>query len=157
MAQQRTVWILVADASRARLLEDRQTKLGYKEIAQFEHPDSRARVRDLTSDANGRMPSGQSVTEHPSGLGRPGAAPDTDPKEVEAQRFASELADMLGKRLDEHAYEGLILVAPPHFLGLLRGHINAQVHKRVEGSIDKDFSMLPLHELKKRLLGQLAA
>lgn len=140
----RTTWILVCDASRARLLAEPAGARHLTEIEAFEHAESRARVRDLMADANGRKPGG--------GWGhRPGVEPDTDPKEVEAQKFARRLADVLQKGLDDHAYEALILVAPPHFLGLMRECVSAQVAKRVGHSIGKDVAMETPREIEARL------
>src|SRR5579884_4315224 len=99
-----TRYVLVADASRARLFHER-THGAYELVATFDHADSRARVRDLMADATGRKPVGPSVGAHYGGRsvslgsGRPGVAPDTDAKEVEAEKFARELADVLEAQL----------------------------------------------------------
>jgi protein required for attachment to host cells len=157
----KTTWILVGDASRAYVFEERPSGRSSL-VASFEHPDSRAHVVDLVSDAQGRMPvggrRGSGVRGHAGSFeGRPGAEPDTDPKEVEAQRFAHELAEMLQKRLDDHAYEALVLAAPPHFLGLLREAVGAQVDKRIEATLDKDLAGLPPREIEERLREARAA
>ena len=146
-------WLLVCDASRAHLLEEKEENQ-FSHLESFEHAESRAKVRDLMADQNGRKPDGK--VGGSSGH-RPGAAPDTDPKEVEAQKFARELAQRLEKGLDDHAYDALILAAPPHFLGLLRGELGDQVSKRVEASIDKDYVSLETRELGKRIQDQRAA
>lgn len=152
----RTTWILVADASRARLFATTEEDT-YEEIQGFEHPDSRARVRELMADANGRKPGGQAVTTHPAGIGRPGAAPDTNAKEVEHLKFAGELCDVLKQGLNEHSYDSLILVAPPHFLGLLRDKLDPQVEKHLEGHVDKDYLALDPRELQQRVEARKAA
>ena len=83
-----TTWILVCDASRARLFAETGPGRAFSLLASFEHPSSREHVRELMADANGRKPVGGSrgagVNGRPGGFhGRPGAEPDTDPKEVE--------------------------------------------------------------------------
>jgi protein required for attachment to host cells len=151
---QSIVWILVCDASRARLFQmERTDQLGLLE--ELEHPASRARTRDLMADANGRKPNGQrrGQSNH-----RPGAAPDTDAKEVEAMKFAQELAERLEKGRVEHQFDRLGLAAPPHFLGLLKGTLDDQVQKLLAFTVDKDLTGFQARELPERLsLAQLAA
>lgn len=154
MLQAVTVWVLVCDASRARLFQvERGDELGM--IEELDHPASRARVRDLMADANGRKPNGQPGPRHNN---RPGAAPDTDPKEVEAQKFAQMLADKLDKGRLAHSFDRLILAAPPHFLGLLKNTLDDQVQKLLALTVSKDFTGVEARELQERLpLGRIAA
>lgn len=152
-------WILICDASRAHLYREEPNGKGFTSLESFEHGESRARTRELMADANGRKPNG-----NPGGnsggnyqgiggvyMGRPGAAPDTDAKSVEHLKFARELADRLEKGLNEHEYEGLVLIAPPHFLGLLKREVSTQVSKHIEETIDKDLSWLDAPRLEERL------
>lgn len=155
-----TTWILVSDASRARLLRAGPQQDGLVQLDAFEHPDSRAHVRDLVSDAQGRKPVGPvpaSPAHGPTGVahGRPGAEPDTDPKEVEAQKFARELAEVLEKGLVDRAYDRLFLIAAPHFLGLLRRAVSTQVEKQIAVTLDKDLTRADLGELAERLEADL--
>src|SRR4029079_10599152 len=103
-------------------------------------------ITDIVTDHNGRKPVGGL-----RGNGRPGVEAETDPKEVEAQKFARELAGELKKGLDDHAYDALILAAPPHFLGLLKDALDDQVRRRVEATIAKDLSPLAPSEIQRRL------
>jgi protein required for attachment to host cells len=134
-------WILVADASRARVFsvpEDGKPWIMEKEL---EHPSSRAKATDLTTDVPGRV-------RQSFGAGsRPAMDDPTDPKEVEAQAFARILAEFLEQGLNHNRFAHLVLVAPPHFLGLLRGTVHEQVAKRIQHSINKDFTQLPAREL----------
>lgn len=151
------VWILVCDASRARLFRDAPRGKRLVQVDAFEHPESRARARDLMADAHGRKPVGpvpaRSGRGQGTAYGRPGAEPETDPKEVEAQKFARELAGVLEKGLDRHEYERLIIVAPPRFLGALRSVVSHEVEKHIEGTIDKDLTNLDFQELSNKLQG----
>src|SRR5262245_29759651 len=99
---QQTTWVLVCDAARARLFQVAPKRRGGLILLdELEHAESRARVRDLVSDAQGRKPVGPSPARAAQGQrgahGRPGVEPDTNPKEVEAQKFARQLAERLGK------------------------------------------------------------
>jgi protein required for attachment to host cells len=159
----KTTWILVGDASRARLFEEREPGERYLLVESFLHPESRAHVVDLVTDANGRKPVGVSrgvgvVRGWQGGVqGRPGVAPETDPKEVEAQKFARELSAALTKGFDEHRYAALMLVAPPHFLGVLKDALGDPVKKHLESTLDKDLSALEPREIERRLRAQRAA
>ena len=139
-------WVLIADASRARLFVENSPKKSFSLLDSFEHPESRARVRDLTSDAMGRKPAGMArggsgaMPAAGSSSARPGAQPDTDAKTVEAQKFARTLAERLEVGLSAHAYEALVVVAPPHFLGLLKQTLNDEVTKKVELFLNKDLT-----------------
>src|SRR4051812_46621165 len=151
----RSTWVLVCDASRARLLQEQPRGSALSLVGTFEHAESRARGRDLMADAPGRKPVGPvpaaRVPGQGSAHGRPGAAPDTDPKDVEAEKFAHELAEVLERGRSDHAYEELVIAAPPHFLGTLRSVMSSQVAKHIEATLDKDLTGLELPELVKRL------
>jgi protein required for attachment to host cells len=158
----KTTWILVCDASRAHLFREALARHKYALLATFEHPESRARGVDLTSDAQGRKPVGGSMGEgvrgRPGGFhGRPGVEQETNPKEVEAQKFAHELAGVLEKGLAERAYDALVLVAPPHFLGLLKQAVNEQVRKHIEATLPKDLAPLEPREIELVLRVERAA
>ncbi|MFT3774263.1 MAG: host attachment protein [Minicystis sp.] len=159
---ERTTWILVCDASRARLFEEAGPGRDFSVIASFEHPESRERARDLMADANGRKPVGTSrsaaANARSSGFyGRPGVEPDTDPKEVEAQKFARSLAEELEKGFDAHQYTALVITAPPHFLGLLKEMIPEKVRRRLVLTLDKDLSLLPPRDIERRIRADRAA
>jgi protein required for attachment to host cells len=137
-------WILVANASSARLFHDPGHGKEWKLLSEREHPESRAQVHELVEDDRGRAQN----SSHPGGVA---LEPRTDPKEVEAKRFAHELGRMLEKGADDHEYERLMIVAPPHFLGLLRAELADKVARRVTSSVDKDYHELTGRELSERL------
>lgn len=51
----------------------------------------------------------------------------------------------------ENLYDGLVLVAPPKLLGLLRSSLNGATTKWVVGSLDKDLAASEEKELAKHL------
>jgi protein required for attachment to host cells len=158
----RTTWILVCDASRARLFSDTSPNRSYALLATFEHPEARQHVSDLVADAQGRKPVGGSrgagVNGRPGGFfGRPGTEQENSPKEVEALKFARDLAAALERGLDDHAYDAVVVAAPPRFLGRLLETISEQVRRRLARTIDKDLSLLPPRDVEKRLRAQQAA
>ena len=136
-------WILLCDSSRARLFTS-NAHGAFIELRAFAHPGSRAHVQDMVSDRPGRRSDG-------SPGHRSGVSPELEPKEVEAMKFACGLATELKRGLDRHAYDELVLAAPPHFLGLMRQCLDAQVASRVAATFDKDFTTLPLREIEQRI------
>jgi len=155
MQQQQMTWVLVCDASRARLFQAAPRGDELVLLDEMAHPESRAHARDLMSDAQGRKPVGPVPARPGHGqngaYGRPGAEPDTDPKEVEAQKFARQLAERLEKGLNDHAYDRLVVTAPPHFLGLVRASVSTQVERRVGATFDKDLTSMDAAEIARRL------
>lgn len=136
-------WVVVCDASRARFFRlgpQRQWQL----VRELEHPESRAKGRDILTDRPGRVKQSASAD-------RPAMEPTKPVHEVESERFAHEIAKALEKGHAENAYDRLVLVAPPHFLGLLRATISHTVAKRVELTLDKDYTALPPKDLAERV------
>jgi len=138
-------WILVADASRGRLFSSSKKGQPWTLIAEFDHPESRMKNRDINMKEQGR-------TRQSFGAGhRPRMEPDTEPKEVEAEHFAHELVDKLSHGRSQKTYESLALVAPPHFLGHLRSMLDEQASKCLVATVDKDYTDSNVQELMSRL------
>jgi protein required for attachment to host cells len=136
-----TLW-LVCNASRAHLFREDPRAHRFEMVASFEHPESRSHVSDLVADT-------QSQTRKP-------APPEAEPKEVEAQKFARELGAAIEHERFAKPDEAVGLVAPPHFLGLIRGVLGERGGRRVEVSIDKDLAVLAPREIERRLRAERA-
>jgi len=67
------------------------------------------------------------------------------------EAFAAELGHLLDHEYDINAFSDLVLIAPPHFLGLLRKTLGGKLRKRVIAELDKDYTPLPLHDLQPRV------
>jgi protein required for attachment to host cells len=146
-----TLWILIADESRARVFSRSAKGAALHEVEGFVHPKGRMRDADLVTDRPGRVRTGlrgESVTT---------MSPHNDPKTVEAGRFAAELARSLRTALDKSEFDLLALVAPPKFLGLLRGELDEGLRRRVVASSTKDLILTRTDQLPAHLfevLGQ---
>ena len=127
-----THWIVVADSSTATVYSGDASLDDLRSIHRLEHPASRLAARDLVSDDRGR-------TQAFGGGARSATEPHHTPHEVEVQAFAHEIAQHLRKGLVERAYEGLVLVAPPAFLGRLRLEIDIRTTDRVVGTVAHDY------------------
>jgi protein required for attachment to host cells len=140
----RRTWVVVCDASRARVFQVGPRRNQWQLVRELEHPEGRAKGRDLLSDRPGR-------TKQSAGVLRPALELPTGPHEVESERFARLIAKLLEGSLMEHLYEQVVLIAPPHFLGLLRSSLSETVAKRVQFTLDKDYTALDTTVLAERL------
>lgn len=122
-------WILVADASRARILSANSSDAKLREVEALVHPASRLQTSELVSDGAGRITKGLGRQVHAMMEAR------TPAHETEAIRFAKTLADKLKKALNDGKYSSVTLVAPPHFLGLLRQSLCERVAHTVTNAV----------------------
>ena len=137
------LWILVANASRARLFSADATGDDWNLIDEFFHEESRAHAGDLTE---------QRDNPNAGSLHKP--QPEYEPqarKQIEFARFARELCHRLDRGVDNHAFEQLVIAAPPNFLGTLRNGLSTRVQSRVVLDLNSDFTNLPERELHGRI------
>ena len=137
-----SMWIMVADASRAHLYAQDTGNHGLSVLREFSHPESRMKGIELASDRAGRLQGkdyGHSANE------------PNDPKKYEAERFAIELAQALEQGRASGLFKQFMLVAPPHFNGLLKQHLTEHTRALLNVDIEKDFTQLSQSDLVKRL------
>ncbi len=156
MQENNTTWIVISDAARARIFQTAEPGQKFTLVKQLAHPESRAQAQDLVSDRPGRIqqsggPSGHRIGSNPSKGNRSAMEPPTEPKTLEHQIFAREIATELERALHHQEYNHLILAAGPQFLGMLRDTIDKQVSKHVTASLDKDYTHMDVRELQERL------
>lgn len=139
-----TKWIVVADAARARFFTTDMPAGALIELEDRVHYASRLHGRDLETDAHPRV--------HDSkGPGRHAMEPSTDVKEQEAEVFARELARYLEDAHNADRYQKLYLIAAPHFLGLLRGHLGKGVSGTLALELDKDLTQHSVEDIRAHL------
>src|SRR5262245_6260097 len=125
-------WLLVADATQARVYSSRPHLKELRLEREINNPRGRARSQELVSDSPGRY------AERGRSSVRSAMEPRTNAHEVEEQRFVHQIAELFRVGLNDKAYDGLALVAPPDFLGLLRSTLPSQVQQRVVSEVPKD-------------------
>jgi protein required for attachment to host cells len=116
-----------------------------REVKGFVHSACRRDDRDLVTDRPGRTRTGlaeRAVTA---------MSPHTDPKQVEAERFTADLATTLRRARECKEFEGLVLVAPPRFLGLLRAELDEQTRQTVVACQHKDLTLVEPRDLAPHL------
>ncbi|MFP2963192.1 host attachment protein [Myxococcus sp. 1LA] len=139
-----TLWILVGNASRARLFAtDAKAEEDWRLVEEFHHEESRARQSELLEQADNP----NAGTLH----GPPSENEPNGRKEVERDRFARELCAYLDKGHDQHDFDKLVIAAPPEFLGRIRRVLSARVRQRVLLDVDSDYSNVPAKELPDRV------
>jgi protein required for attachment to host cells len=134
-------WILVANASQARLYANHGVKKGLSLVKEFTHPESREKASELASDQKSSFGQGNGK----------GSFVEIDPKENEMEHFALELAKELEDGRTHNHYTRLVLVSSPHFLGLLKARLTPHVRDLVSDTVEKDY----VRASEKELAGHL--
>lgn len=139
-----STWILVADAARARLFELARKGADPIEIACYSYPDGRSPGREHD---HGRLPR----VQESNGNNRHAIEPRTPLREKHARRFADILSAIVQRGRQERRYDGLILMGPPRFLGMLHDCLDAQTAACVVGEVRNDLVTLSPAQLRAHL------
>ena len=138
-------WILLANASHARLLSRDSATDPLVQFATLEHPESRLKASQLADDRPGHE-----ATDNSSGGNR--YEPRSDVRRKEHQRFAREIAQRLDTGLAAGQFSALWLFASSPFLGELKAQLSDAVNKHMHLALDSDLTALGLAEIEQRLL-----
>lgn len=137
-------WILVANASWARLFRRDSSSHPLVPLATLQHPESRLKGSELGDDRPGHE-----ATDHSFGGNR--YEPPLDVRRKEHQVFARELAARLDAGLAAGEFDALWLFASSPFLGELKARLSDAVSKCVRVATDSDLTSLNLVEIEQRL------
>lgn len=140
-------WLVVANAARARVLEETAEAGSYRHVFDLVHPQSRMKGQQLAAQRPGR------VEGIGHGLGNVGLQPRTDPREREHDRFSREVARAVNDGVAQDRCAGFTLVASDPFLGQLKSHLNGQSRKLLLRAVASDFTSLSDAEIARRLRG----
>ena len=143
-----TMWILVCDASRAKLFSAELREDDWSLVQEFDDPEGRKPSREIRPSA----PPGRMQESRGLGARRSSMEPHASPKENEAERFAKQIARHLEQATNKAEFDALVLAAPPHFLGMLHGTLAKQTAKHLRATVDKDLVMLKDAEIRQRLI-----
>lgn len=146
------VWIVVCDASRALFYKSQGKVKPLLFIKKLEHEESRSANKDLTSDREGRTNQSVSSSHQVGKASRSGLESGNSAKSMEHKYFAREVCREIYQGAQKNDYAKLVLVASPHFLGLLREELTEQVQRMILGTITKDYTLLSPEELQERLM-----
>ena len=126
-----TTWILSANRSSASLFESDWPGKSMRRIQDIPHPQGRMQNKDIDTDKPGRV-------FDSFGEGRHSTSPKQEPTEHIAQQFALELAEMLNKGRLTNAYDKLVLIAEPKFLGVLRAALDKNTELLITQTVNKN-------------------
>lgn len=126
-----TTWILSANRSSSSLFESDWPGKSMRRLQDIPHPQGRMQNKDIDTDKPGRV-------FDSFGEGRHSTSPKQEPTEHIAQQFALDLAELLNRGRLTHAYDQLILVAEPKFLGILRAALDKNTESLVIQTVNKE-------------------
>jgi protein required for attachment to host cells len=146
MITERDTWILLANATQARLCVRDPADGRVQQVARFEHPASRLKAQALASDRPGHV-------EKTEGSQRSGTAlsPRADPRRKEHQHFARELAGVLDQGVRDKRCSALVLMASNPFLGELKEELGEASRQALRATVPSDFTLLEGPQLRHRL------
>jgi len=140
-------WIVLANASRARILNREAEGGRLDELADLVHLQSREKGMDLTSDREGHA---QKAHGDP---GHAGTAfqQHTDPRQKEHAVFALEVSRYLEDAVAQGRCTGLVLIASDPFLGELKSHLGNAAARVVSATIARDLTTFAGADLVHRV------
>lgn len=137
-------WIVVVNRSGAKIFGFNNRRDSDVEfLTQLENPRGRLRARDINADKPGHF---AAIHSYGSNLTQP-----QSPTARVAQEFAKRLALYLDEAYQHHAFEELVLIAEPQFLGRLRAVLSKDLRRAITHEIAKDLGPITRQELKRRL------
>lgn len=150
-------WIVSANAGRAIVYAQENPNGPLKEIHDMANPAIHLRTSETESDRI--APTAATKSMHNVGAATPNKTyqPNQTPDEHQSELFARAISDYLRQGQIDGRYRNAILVAPPEFLGALRGLLDPNVMKAVSKEINKDYTqhkgaqlleMMQQHEAK---------
>ena len=143
-----STWVVVADSSAARVFVAGSPTGALQEIASYAHAEGRAHERDFRTDEPG-------TTKDSAGYAKHGMEPKVRPKEQEQIAFARFLAQRVEEARVRGEIERVILVAPPEFLGHLRGALDGDAKKIVASTFGLNVVRMRPEEIRGHLPDKL--
>lgn len=131
----RTKWYVFANRSEAAIYLD-GTDRRFHLILRLTNRDGRAKERDLDSDRPGRNGS-----SNPRGIYLHRLDRRHHRHEVLALRFAAKIAKALTGDHYLRRFDDLVLIAEPHFLGLIRSALGAPVRECITQEIGREYDL----------------
>lgn len=138
------VWVVVASSSRCRIFTQHKHSGPLEQIAELNHPESRLRARELTSDRSGRSFDRVGHGQHAMGQA-------VDPVEQENIRFAKTVAAKIDTARKKDRFDRLVLVADPRFLGHLRQGLSAATRHKLTKELQKNLADADPGAIRKAL------
>ena len=147
------LWVVTANAARARVWERARSGDALSEVVDLVHPESRWKVSELADDKSGHSERGTSNSGH----GSTQFEARTDPLHKQHEKFARDVATQIDQAVASGRCGALVLLASNPFLGVLKGHLGTAAAQRVRASHASDFTAVSARELGERVDALLRA
>jgi protein required for attachment to host cells len=138
-------WVVVCDGGKALILEnagdDRFPNLRTRETYEEKHAATHEQGTDVPGRAFSSVAPMRSAMEQ------------TDWHEQSERSFLKSVATRLNAAVSAGEVDGLIMVAPPRALGMIRQAYSPQVRKAIRIELEKDYVRLPVAEIEAHLCG----
>jgi protein required for attachment to host cells len=143
--------IVVADQSDARLYElaARGEPLAF--VRELQNPQAHLHERDLVSDRPARRFANAPGTRRRGAVVHHATGGENTAHKRLAEHFARQLADELEKERAAGAYDRLVIMAAPAFLGMLRAQIGKAVRACVVAEVHHDLVHQPEEVVRAHL------
>ncbi|SCK27883.1 Protein required for attachment to host cells [Variovorax sp. HW608] len=135
-------WIVVANASLARIFRQGAGNGGLEPVETLTHTQSRVHPGELAASDQG----GGERDHHDDRF-----EARNDIRRKEHVRFARALADRLEKGLAAQEFDSLTILAAKPFLGELRQQLSSAVSEKIGVELNNDFTALSAAEIAQRL------
>ena len=147
--RKRRTWIVVANGTTARALENEGVGKGLNPAPAFEMTVASPPTRELGSDRPGRV-------HDRFGQGRHAMEPKADWHRQEKAEFAKAVAEKIESAARAGRYDRLVLVAPPTVMGDIRSALGRHARDLIIGEITKDLTRSDLADIDQHLGDVLA-
>ena len=137
-----TTRVIVANDAGARAFEHRGPGKPLIQLSEVAFEDGRRHAGELEEGGRGFGRGGQS---------RHGYEPHQDSRQHAVAHFARVLAQDLARDFHLGAFQQLVLVAPPRFLGLLRDALDGKLTRALIGTVAKDLPRCSARDLSAHL------
>ena len=142
-------WVVVTDSEKALFLRNvTDHENPYFEVISKEEQENPS-DREQGANRPGRM--------HDNGVQQRSAVADTDWHELQKERFAADLSDILYARAHKGEFDELVIVASPQVLGNLRHDLHKEVSDRIVAEVPKTLTNHPIDKIEKLVKDELDA
>ena len=139
-----SIYVIVADSSKARFLTTDSIDQPLKDHMDFIHSESRLREQDLVAGDGGSA-------SDSGGYGKHSMGHEKSAHEQQSKIFARELSNEIEKIQHGGGISRIYLVAPPKFLGLLRASLDKNCTDLVAEEINKDLVDHTIDDIRAHL------
>lgn len=144
MSKQTDVWIMVANAVKARFFmpEGDDNLLEFNEL---NNPDGHLKTHELVSDKQGRSFGRIGSSHYGQENGK------KTPAELQHAQFAREIIHYLEKALAQKQFSQLTLFAGPEMLGILRSMMPKHLEEVLVNTIAKDLTKASTTQIREEI------